>query len=79
MTQEELHQAGFVRADWIPSGTRYQHGELYVRLTEQGSLRLFIPAGQPHAVELASGSLYEPVVHFLGPLEEVAAQLGRLE
>jgi hypothetical protein len=68
MSREDLTHAGFFPADWIPSGTRYQHGELLVRMSAQGSLRLFIPDGGAE-VELSSGSLFEPVVHYLGPLE----------
>lgn len=74
MTQEDLARAGFFPADWIPSGTRYLHGELLVRMSQQGSLRLFIPAAGGD-VELSSGSLFEPVVHYLGPPEGVAAAL----
>lgn len=77
MTQEDLARAGFFPADWIPSGTRYQHGELLVRMSTQGSLRLFIPASAGE-VELSSGSLFEPVVHYLGPLEGVAVTLLQL-
>ncbi len=77
MTREDLARAGFFPADWIPSGTRYQHGELLVRMSQQGSLRLFIPEGG-REVELSSGSLFEPVVHYAGTLEGVAAVLLHL-
>lgn len=77
MTREDLARAGFFSAEWIPSGTRYQHGELLVRMSQQGSLRVFIPA-EPGEVELASGSLFEPVIHYLGPLEGVGAMLLQL-
>jgi hypothetical protein len=78
MQKEQLAQAGFFRSEWVPSDTRYLHGELYVRMTERGSLRLFFPAGSS-AVELSSGSLYEPIIHYLGSLQGVAAALALLE
>ena len=77
MSREDLARAGFFPADWIPSGTRYQHGELLVRMSMRGSLRLFIPAGGAD-VELASGSLFDPVVHYVGTLDGVAAMLLQL-
>ncbi|MCC3158263.1 hypothetical protein LJ737_13525 [Hymenobacter sp. 15J16-1T3B] len=77
MSREELALAGFFPADWIPSGTRYLHGELLVRMSARGSLRLFIPAGGGE-VEVSSGSLFDPVVHYVGALEGVAALLGPL-
>lgn len=77
MTRTDLARAGFFPADWIPSGTRYLHGELLVRMSTQGSLRLFIPEGGSE-VELSSGSLFEPVVHYVGSLEGVAALLPQL-
>ena len=77
MTREDLARAGFFPADWIPSGTRYLHGELLVRMNAQGSLRLFIPAAAGE-VELSSGSLFEPMIHYLGPLEGVTAVLLQL-
>lgn len=48
-----------------------------VRMSARGSLRLFIPHA-PGEVELSSGSLFEPVVHYVGALEGVAALLGPL-
>ncbi|GAB2953673.1 hypothetical protein GCM10027048_18610 [Hymenobacter coalescens] len=77
MSREELALAGFFPADWIPSGTRYRHGELLVRMSERGSLRLYIPNSGVE-VELSSGSLFEPVVHYVGALEGVAAMLAQL-
>ncbi|OON68867.1 hypothetical protein [Hymenobacter sp. CRA2] len=77
MNREELTQAGFFPADWIPSGTRYLHGELLVRMTRRGSLRLFIPEGG-NEVELSSGSLFEHVVHYIGTLEGLTAMLVQL-
>ncbi|RTQ46300.1 hypothetical protein EJV47_22510 [Hymenobacter gummosus] len=77
MTREDLARAGFFPADWIPSGTRYQHGELLVRMSLRGSLRLFIPVGSAE-IELSSGSLFEPVVHYVGTLEGAAALLPQL-
>lgn len=66
-----MEQAGFLPAVGLPSGTCYEHGQLYVCLTPQGTLRLYLPDGEVNQVELASGSLYDPVVHYAGPVADV--------
>ncbi|UYZ60957.1 hypothetical protein [Hymenobacter latericus] len=77
MKEYELNEVGFVPADWIPSDTRYLEGQLLVRMHERGILRLFIPNAGAE-VELSSGSLYEPIVHYVGALEGIAAALEKL-
>ncbi|KUG09729.1 hypothetical protein [Solirubrum puertoriconensis] len=77
MNKNELTQAGFIPADWIPSDTRYLEGQLLVRMSERGILRLFIPTRNAE-VELSSGTLYEPVVHYVGALDGLAAVLEKL-
>jgi len=65
-----MEAAGFLPAVGLPSGTAYEHGQLYVCLTPQGTLRLYLPDGETDQVELASGSLYDPVIHYAGPVAD---------
>lgn len=70
-----MEQAGFLPAVGLPSGTTYEQGQLYVCLTSQGTLRLYVPDGEDNLVELSSGNLYDPVVHYLGTVADHAELL----
>ncbi|AYA36789.1 hypothetical protein D3Y59_06795 [Hymenobacter oligotrophus] len=67
MTAEELAQAGFYPADWVPSGTTYTQGQLYVRMSATGSVRVFVPLDSAD-IEVSSGDLYNPDIHHRGPV-----------
>ncbi|OON69440.1 hypothetical protein [Hymenobacter sp. CRA2] len=71
MTHDELEQAGFLYADYVPAGTCYTGGDLYVRLTPAGSLRVFVPFDAQQDVELSSGDLYSPDVLYRGPIKDI--------
>ncbi|WP_460677030.1 hypothetical protein [Hymenobacter coalescens] len=71
MTHAELEQAGFLYADYVPAGTCYTRGDLYVRLTPAGSLRVFLPYDAFGEVELSAGDLYSPDVLYRGPIRSV--------
>ncbi|WP_022824353.1 hypothetical protein [Hymenobacter norwichensis] len=73
----EIEQAGFLPAVGLPSGTTYEQGQLYVCLTPQGTLRLHVTDGDDNLVELSSGNLYDPVVHYAGSITD-SAELFRL-
>lgn len=73
----ELEQAGFLPAVGLPSGTTYEQGQLYVCLTPQGVLRLYLPTGEADLIELSSGNLYDPVIHYAGPITDTE-QLVRI-
>lgn len=68
VSPREMEQVGFLPAVGLPSGTSYEQGQLYVCLTPQGTLRLYVPDGDDNLVELSSGNLYDPVVHYAGPV-----------
>lgn len=72
MTHAELEKAGFLYADYVPAGTCYARGELYVRLTPAGSVRVFLPHDSPDEVELSTGDLYSPEVLYRGPIQNVS-------
>lgn len=67
MSAEEFVSAGFQPADYVPQDAGYAHGTVYVTFTPLGSLRVFVP-DQGDTIEIASGDLYDPVVHYYGPL-----------
>jgi len=66
----QLEQAGFLPAVGLPSGTTYEQGKLYVCLTPKGTLRLYMPDGEADVVELSSGNLYDPIIHYAGPVSD---------
>ncbi|KUG08846.1 hypothetical protein [Solirubrum puertoriconensis] len=72
MTHDELEQAGFLHADYVPDGTNYRRGELYVRMTPTGSLRVFLPNGSDGSdIELSSGDVYNPDILYRGPIKDI--------
>lgn len=73
----QLEQAGFLPAVGLPSGTTYEQGQLYVCLTPQGTLRLYMPEGEANVVEISSGNLYDPTIHYAGLVTD-AEELFRL-
>jgi hypothetical protein len=77
VSPREMEQVGFLPAVGLPSGTTYEQGQLYVCLTPQGTLRLYVPDGHDNLVELSSGNLYDPIVHYAGPVTD-HAELFRL-
>ena len=60
MTRKELEAAGFVYADYLPQGTRYGAGDLYVLLSGRKTVRVYLPAASD-VVEIATGDLFSPV------------------
>lgn len=54
----------------LPSGTRYEDGHLYMRLDARGTVRIFLPRGSHH-VEVSSGNIYDPQVHYTGPADDL--------
>ncbi|WP_460622009.1 hypothetical protein [Hymenobacter tenuis] len=70
MTRPELEALGFVYADYLPMGTRYQAGELYVLLTQEKTVRVYLPDAS-NLVEVATGDLFAPQVHYQGPVQDV--------
>ncbi|MBC6609108.1 hypothetical protein H8B13_19980 [Hymenobacter sp. BT188] len=70
MTRSELEAAGFILADYLPSGTRYEQGELYVLFTPEKTVRLYLPEASD-LVEIATGDLFAPDVHYQGPIQDV--------
>lgn len=78
LTPESLQQAGFILQPELPSGTRYTQGDLYMRLNFKGTVRVFL-AHQTDQVEISSGSIYEPQVHYTGPVLDLAQLLRFIE
>lgn len=70
MTRPELEAAGFIYADYLPPGTRYEQGDLYVLLTPAKTVRLYLPQASD-LVEIATGDLFAPDVHYQGPIHDV--------
>jgi hypothetical protein len=71
MTHDELEKAGFLHADYIPAGTTYGRGDMYVRMTPTGSLRVFLPADADGEIELSSGDVFNPDVLYRGPIKDI--------
>ena len=78
LTHTGLLQAGFTLESHLPSGTRYEAGELYMRLGLGGTVRLFLPHGSDQ-VEISSGSIYHPTVHYTGPVLDAEQLLRFIE
>lgn len=70
MTRQQLEAAGFVYADYLPRGTRYGEGDLYVLLTGSKTVRVYLPDASD-VVEVATGDLFAPDVHYQGPIQDV--------
>lgn len=70
MTRKELEAAGFVYADYLPKGTIYGEGDLYVLLTGSKSVRVYLPDASD-IVEVATGDLFAPEVYYQGPVKDV--------
>ncbi|MBC6609208.1 hypothetical protein H8B13_20485 [Hymenobacter sp. BT188] len=70
MTRSELEAAGFIYADYLPQGTRYAQGDLYVLLTPAKTVRLYLPDASD-VVEIATGDLFTPDVHYQGPIQDM--------
>jgi hypothetical protein len=65
ITSDDLTDAGFLRAEWVPSDSRYVHGQLFVLMRLIGSLRVFLPPASDQ-IEVFSGDLYSPTFHYTG-------------
>lgn len=78
LTHEGLQRAGFILQPDLPSGTRYAQGELYMRLGLKGTVRVFL-AHHTDQVEISSGSIYEPQVHYTGTVLDLAQLLRFIE
>lgn len=70
MTRQELEAAGFIYADYLPRGTRYGEGELYVLLTGGKTVRVYLPDASD-VIEVSTGDLFAPEVHYQGPVQDV--------
>ncbi|MCC3155527.1 hypothetical protein Q3A66_16045 [Hymenobacter sp. BT770] len=70
MTRQELEAAGFVYADYLPQGTRYGEGDLYVLLSGRKTVRVYLPTASD-VVEIATGDIFAPEVHYQGPVTDV--------
>ena len=70
MTRSELEAAGFLYADYLPPGTRYGQGEVYVLLTPDRTVRLYLPEASD-IMEIATGDLFTPAVYYQGPIRDV--------
>jgi hypothetical protein len=66
ITADDLLDAGFLRAEWVPSDSRYTPGQLYVLMRLTGSLRVYLPP-EDDRIEVFSGDLYQPMFHYIGP------------
>ncbi|GAA4385917.1 hypothetical protein [Hymenobacter koreensis] len=71
MTHDQLQEAGFLLADYVPEGTSYQRGDLYVRMTPDGTLRVFLPHDTDGTVELSSGDVFSPHILYRGPIHDI--------
>ena len=65
ITADDLLDSGFLRAEWVPSDSRYTPGQLYVLMRLTGSLRVYLPP-EGDRVEVFSGDLYSPTFHYIG-------------
>ncbi|MDO7874816.1 hypothetical protein Q5H93_08750 [Hymenobacter sp. ASUV-10] len=74
ISSDDLLQAGFLRAEWVPSDSRYVAGQLYVLMRLQGSLRVYLPT-EGNRIEVFSGDLYSPTFHYIGPRPESVDEL----
>jgi len=70
MSRQELEAAGFVYADYLPQGTRYGAGDLYVLLSGQKTVRVYLPNASD-VVEISTGDLFAPDVHYQGTVQDV--------
>ncbi|MCB2410693.1 hypothetical protein [Hymenobacter lucidus] len=70
MTRNELEAAGFVYADYLPQGTHYGQGDLYVLLTGSKTVRVYLPYASD-LVEVATGDLFSPDVYYQGPIKDL--------
>lgn len=70
MTRQELEAAGLVYADYLPQGTRYGQGDLYVLLTGDKTVRIYLPYASD-LVEVATGDLFDPDLHYQGPIQNI--------
>lgn len=71
MTQQDLEAAVFVYADYLPAGTRYGEGALYVLLSGRKTVRIYLPQASD-VVEISTGDLFAPAVHYQDPIKDVA-------
>jgi hypothetical protein len=78
LTAGALQQAGFILQTELPSGTGYTGGDLFMRLDHNGTVRVFL-SNDSDQVEISSGSIYEPQVHYTGPVLDVAQLLRFIE
>jgi hypothetical protein len=77
ITSDDLLDAGFLRAEWVPSDSRYVPGQLYVLMRLAGSLRVYLPP-EDDLVEVFSGDLYRPTLHYTGPRPDSVSELLEL-
>lgn len=77
LTSDDLLQAGFLRAEWVPSDSRYVAGQLFVLMRLAGSLRVYLPP-EENRIEVFSGDLYRPTFHYIGPRPDSVDELLEL-
>lgn len=70
MTRQQLEAAGLVYADYLPNGTRYGEGAVYVLLSGQKTVRVYLPDASD-VVEISTGDLFAPEVHYQGTVNDV--------
>lgn len=69
LPEDVLKKVGFIPADWIPDGTAYDNGRLYVCTHLHQVIRLYVADGSDE-VEISTGDLFDPLVHFQGYLHD---------
>ncbi|WP_310391880.1 hypothetical protein [Hymenobacter sp.] len=70
MNRKRLEAAGFVFVDYLPSGTHYDEGNLYVLLQGGKIVRVYWP-NTSDAVEVATGDLFAPEIHYNGSVSNI--------
>lgn len=74
ITSDDLLDTGFLRAEWVPSDSRYVAGQLFVLMRLAGSLRVYLPP-EENRIEVFSGDLYRPTFHYIGPHPDTMDEL----
>lgn len=70
MTRQQLEAAGFIYADYLPHGTRYGEGDVYVLLSPRKTVRVYVPDASD-IIEVSTGDLFAPDVHYQGPIRDL--------